>query len=66
MESFALPTLKKLILKFYPETDTEIIAELPHTYYSFEYRRIYAKLRGAGYFVNHSETLFNSLIYDIL
>ena len=32
----------------------------------FEYRRIYAKLRGAAYFVNDSETLFRTLIFDIV
>lgn len=51
---------KSLMLEFCLPTLTKLNHPL------FEYRRIYAKLRGAAYFVNESETLFRSLTFDIL
>lgn len=54
-EQFATPCLKALLTKFYPElTSAEnnfANKVLPDTYYTFKHRRVWGKIRRAGYFI---------------
>ena len=40
--------------------------EMPAGYYTFQYRRFYAKLRRIGYFVGESERLYRQLLHEEL
>ena len=69
MYEFAEPVLLAILKKFVPEIfkaeenrDDGIPASLsekvlPDNYYSFQHRRVYAKLRRMGYFVGEAERL---------
>ena len=70
MFDFAEPVLVTLLKKFTPELfnseeskndgiPVSLSAKvLPDQYYSFQHRRVYAKLRRAGYFCGESEKLY--------
>lgn len=64
MHEFAVPTLQKFNSNFYP--GVESVKELIDCHYSFQYRRVWAKIRRVCYFISESEKLYRSLIYDEL
>ena len=78
MFEFAEPVLITLLKKFMPEIfsaeenrDDGIPASLsekvlPDHYYSFQHRRVYAKLRRMGYFAGEAERLYRQLLHDEL
>ena len=78
MFEFAEPVLIRLLQKFTPEIfkaeenrDDGIPASLsekvlPDHYYSFQHRRLYAKLRKMNYFVGEAERLYRQLLHDQL
>jgi hypothetical protein len=77
MNEFAEPVLKKFLKEFnpelFPESDKKdgvpaaLSAKvLPDSYYSFQHRRVYAKLRKLGYFIPDSIKCYQQLIFDEL
>ena len=77
MQEFAEPTLAKLLRQFYPELfpssdkndgipETLSAKVLPDNYYSFQHRRVYAKLRRLGYFIPDSLKCYQQLLFDEL
>ena len=78
MCEFAEPVLIAFLRRFVPEIfraeenrDDGIPASLsekvlPDHYYSFQHRRMYAKLRRMNYFVGESERLSRQLLHDEL
>ena len=78
MYEFAEPVLVTLLKKFMPDIftaeenrDDGIPASLsekvlPDHYYSFQHRRVYAKLRRMGYYVGEAERLYRQLLHDEL
>lgn len=67
-EKFATPCLKALLKKFYPEltSDENTFANkvLPDSYYTFKHRRVWGKIRRAGYFIQEAEEALRSLLHD--
>lgn len=68
-QTFSTNCLKALLENFYPELTkqeegTFATKALPDTYYSFKHRRVWAKLRRAGYFIEEAEEALRSLLFD--
>jgi len=61
MENFALPIIKKLLVHLLPECNKN-----ENNYYTFAYRRMWAKLRRLAYFVPDCEKLYKRLLFDEL
>lgn len=66
MQTFVLPLLKTLLAHFCPELSQPEgqVKVLPDHYYSFEYRRVWAKLRRTAFYAVESDQCYRQLIFD--
>ena len=65
MTDFALKCLHTLIKSHYPEVSNENPEKvLQDCYYTFQYRRHWAKLRRLGFFLHEAEQIYKSILQD--
>ena len=61
--------LKKVLPELFPDPATSGVLSqkvLPDHYYSFRHRRVYAKVRKMGYFVEEAQRLYGQILADEL
>ena len=63
MTDFALHCLHSLLASHYPElSDTNPDKVLQDCFYTFQYRRHWAKLRRLGFYLHESEQIYKSIL----